>query len=261
MILTLSYVTISAKDCATLGYISAKAVIKIMSVNSLSVFFPAYNEAGNIARTVEDADQVLKSLPLKSYEILVINDGSKDNTAEIVEKIAQKNIHIRLLNHPSNRGYGGALKTGFNESKYSWVAFADSDGQFDFKEIKKMLAESDKADLILGYRLNRADPLLRSVTTFGWKTIARLLLGLSTKDYSCGFKLIKKEAYNTVLPLVGEEKVTQIEMLVKAKRLGYKFAEVGVHHYPRRFGQQTGANLQVVFKSVVDLFRLWWKLR
>ncbi|MGD9639547.1 MAG: glycosyltransferase family 2 protein [Alphaproteobacteria bacterium] len=232
-----------------------------MKVNSLSVFFPAFNEEKNIAATVVRADEVLKNLKLKNYEIIVVNDGSSDKTAEVVLKLAQKNSHIRLVNHQRNRGYGGALKTGFSQSKYEWVAFADSDGQFDFADIKKFLAEAENADLVLGFRIKRADSLFRQLTTFGWKTIARIFLGLDVKDYSCGFKLIKKQVYDAVLPLVGEEKVTQIEMLVKAKRLGFKFAEVGVPHYPRKFGTQTGANLKVVFKSIIDLFKLWWKIR
>lgn len=231
-----------------------------MKIDSLSVFFPAYNEEENIKTTIEGANNILKDLDLKHYEIIVVNDGSRDDTVKVVEGLIKKDPHIRLVNHERNRGYGGALKTGFEEARYPWVAFADSDGQFDFTEIKKMMVETNQADLVLGYRLNRADPLLRSVTTFGWKMIARILMGLTVKDYSCGFKMIKKDVYKAILPLVGEEKVTQIEMFVKARKLGYRFAEVGVHHYPRKFGKQTGANIKVVFKSIIDLFKLWRKL-
>lgn len=119
----------------------------------------------------------------------------------------------------------------------------------------------DKADLILGYRLKRADSFLRKVYTFVWRAIARILFGLQARDYSCGFKLIKKKVFEAIQPLEAEEKVTQIEFLVKAKRQGFVFAEVGVNHYPRKAGQQTGANWQVVFKSLLDLFKLWKSLR
>ena len=232
-----------------------------MPVDSLSVFFPAYNEEKNIILTVEKALEVLQNLNLKHYEVLVIDDGSKDNTGKLASELASHYPQVKVVRHQNNKGYGGALKTGFKEARYEWVAFADSDGQFDFGEISNMLRKTEDADLVLGYRLNRADSLIRSVTTFGWKTLARILMGLMVKDYSCGFKLIKKKVFEDVQPLEGEEKVTQIEMLVKAKRLGYKSAEVGVRHYPRKFGNPTGANLSVVFKSLLDLFKLWWKLR
>lgn len=232
-----------------------------MKIDSLSVFFPAYNEEKNIASTIKKASDVLKNLKLLNYEIIVVNDGSTDRTGEIVTKLAKQDSHIRLITHSFNRGYGGALKTGFSEAKYEWVAFTDSDGQFDFSDITRFLAETDKADLVLGYRINRADSLLRRLTTFGWKTLAKILIGLDATDYSCGFKLIKKKVYAAILPLQGEEKVTQIEMLVKAKRKGFSSTEVGVPHYPRKFGTQTGANLKVVLKSIFDLFQLWWKLK
>jgi len=226
----------------------------------ISLFFPAYNEEKNIKKTVEDALLILPKVA-SDFEVIVVDDGSRDKTAEIVKKISNENKKVRIFSHPKNLGYGSALKTGFEKARFGWVAFADSDGQFNIAELGLLIEKAGSADLVLGYRLNRADPLFRSVTTFGWKTLARILLGLDAKDYSCGFKLIKKEVYEAVLPLVGEEKVTQIELLVKAKRLGFKIAEVGVHHYPRKYGSQTGANLSVVLKSVADLFKLWRKLK
>ncbi len=232
-----------------------------MNVDELSVFFPAYNEEENIKATILQAAKVLKALPIKNYEIIIVDDGSKDKTSQVVQSLIEKDKHIKLVTHNPNKGYGAALKTGFNESKYPWVAFADSDGQFDFAEITRFIDIADQADVICGFRITRADSFLRKVFTFGWKTIALVLLGLTVKDYSCGFKMIKKEAYLATLPLVGEEKVTQIEMLVKMKRQGFKFAEVGVNHYARKFGKQTGANIKVVFKSILDLFNLWLKLR
>jgi glycosyltransferase involved in cell wall biosynthesis len=229
-------------------------------IKSLSVFFPAFNEEKNIKSTVEDAVAVLKTLPLE-WEILVINDGSKDKTAFEVEELMKKYPTVRLINHQGNKGYGGALKTGFTQAKYSWVVFADSDGQFKFDDVKKMLEKTDEADVILGYRLNRADPFQRRIFTWGWKMLAMIILGLNVRDYSCGFKMIKKSVFEAIMPINSEEKVTQIEMLIKAKRKGYKFAEVGVHHYPRIHGVPTGANLAVVIKSFVDMMKLWQELQ
>ena len=231
-----------------------------MKLEELSVFLPAYNEEGNIKKVVAGTASVLKKIA-RSWEVIVVDDGSQDKTAEIVRGLSQKDPRIRVISHPVNRGYGGALKTGFSKSKYPWVAFMDSDGQFDFSEIRKFLSYTKKADLILGYRVSRADSLLRKIYTFGWLAIARILLGLDVRDYSCGFKLIKKKVFEKVQPLEAEEKVTQIEFLVKAKRQGFTFAEVGVRHYPRKFGQQTGASLKVVARSTIDLFKLWRKLR
>ncbi len=229
---------------------------------NLSIFFPAYNEEKNIETTVRKALAVARGLEeVELFEIIIVNDGSTDKTGEIADRLASEISEVRVVHHDPNRGYGGALKTGFKESKYSWVAFADSDGQFDFAEIEKFLAKKDEADLILGYRLKRADSLVRKVYTYGWGLIPKILFGLGVRDYSCGFKLIRKEVFEAVPPLVGEEKVTQIEMLVKAKRWGFKFAEIGVHHYPRTAGTQTGASPKVVLKSLKDLLTLWRRLK
>ena len=236
----------------------------------LSVFFPTYNEEGNIKTVVENTKKVLVKL-VDKWEIIIVNDGSKDKTGEIAEKLSKKDKQslragaqkrIRVKSHRVNRGYGGALKTGFKSAKYSWVVFTDSDGQFDFSEIIKFLPLTKTHDLILGYRLQRADSFMRKIYTWGWSVVLpRLLFGLNVRDYSCGFKLVKKEVFDRVQPLVGEEKVTQIEILVKAKKAGFKFAEVGVNHYPREFGKQTGANVRVVGRSVVNLIKLWKKLK
>lgn len=231
-----------------------------MSLKNLSVFLPAYNEEDSITSTVEDVVKVLKELKIE-WELLVINDGSKDNTAEVVKKLELKYPDVRLINHEVNKGYGRALKTGFAQAKFPWVAFVDSDGQFDFEEIKKLIEKTDEADVILGYRLNRADPFQRRIFTWGWKMLAFVMLGLNVRDYSCGFKLIKKKVIEDISPIESEEKVTQIEMLIKAKKKGYKFAQVGVHHYPRTAGIPTGANLSVVWKSFKDMHKLWKSLQ
>jgi glycosyltransferase involved in cell wall biosynthesis len=230
-----------------------------MELKSLSVFMPAFNEEDSIASTVEGVVKVLKTMNL-DWEVLVVDDGSKDKTAEVVKGLEKKFPGVKLVSHPKNKGYGHALKTGFASAKYPWVAFVDSDGQFDFAEIKKLAAKTGEADVILGYRLNRADPFQRRIFTWGWKMLAMILLGLNVRDYSCGFKLIKKKVIEDISPIESEEKVTQIEMLIKAKKRGYKFAEVGVHHYARTAGVPTGANLSVVLTSFNDMLKLWKKL-
>lgn len=224
---------------------------------NLSIFFPAFNEEANLEKTIGRALEVVRGLvEIKKFEIIIVNDGSTDRTGEIADRLVSEISEVRAVHHSPNHGYGGALKTGFKEAKYPWVCFTDSDGQFDFAEITKFLEKVNEADLILGYRIGRADSFLRRLYTWGWALLPRIFFGLKVRDYSCGFKLIKKEVFEAVQPLVGEEKVTQIEMLVKAGRKGFKFAEVGVHHYPRTAGTQTGANLKVVLKSLKDLLTL-----
>lgn len=231
-------------------------------LSELSVFFPTFNEEKNIERVVLDAKKVLQKVAI-TWEILIVNDGSYDKTKEVAVNLAKKDIRIRVINHSINKGYGGALKTGFNSSQYEWVSFTDADGQFDFSEIAKFIDKQEKtgADLVLGYRVKRADSLVRRLGGIAWAVLPRLFWGLNVRDYSCGFKLIRKKVFEEVQPLIGEEKVTQIEMFVKAKKLGFKFAEVGVHHYKRLFGKQTGADFKVVVKSFIDLFKLWQKVK
>ncbi len=232
-------------------------------IKELSVFFPAYNEEKNVKKTILEAKKVLQRIADK-WEIIIVDDGSKDATGKIADNLSKKYRDIRVVHNQPNRGYGGALKAGYEAAKYPWIAFADIDRQFDFSEIVKFIEKQKdtKADLILGIRMKRADSFIRKLFTLVWaKILPRILLGLKVTDYSCGFKMIRKKVYEKVQPLVGEEKVTQIEMLTKAQRLGFRFAEVGVHHYPRKFGHQTGADLKVILRSVRDLLKLWYQLR
>lgn len=232
-------------------------------ISELSVFFPAYNEEGNIKKTVNDAKKVLLEMAEK-WEIIIVDDGSKDRTGKISDQLAKEDKRIKVIHHKPNRGYGGALKSGYENAKYKWVAFADADGQFDFSQIKLFIESqvANNSDLVLGIRKERADPFIRKLFTLVWsKILPRILLGLKVTDYSCGFKLVKRQVYEKVQPLVGEEKVTQIEMLTKAQRLGFKFSEVEVNHYPRVYGHQTGADMKVILRSLRDLLKLWWLLK
>jgi glycosyltransferase involved in cell wall biosynthesis len=233
-------------------------------ISELSVFLPAYNEEGNVEKTVTATKSVISKIA-KKWEIIIVDDGSKDRTGKIADKLsAASGGKILTVHNKPNRGYGGALKSGFEASKYEWIAFMDIDGQFDFSEITTFIKKQreTKADLVLGIRKKRADSFIRKVYTLIWSVVLpRIMFGMNVTDYSCGFKMIRKKVYQKVQPLLGEEKVTQIEMLVKAQRLGYKFTEVKVNHYPREFGKQTGANLKVIAKSIVDLSKLWWVLR
>jgi glycosyltransferase involved in cell wall biosynthesis len=230
-------------------------------LKELSLFFPAYNEEANLENTVEKAIPVLKKVAQK-YELIIVNDGSKDKTGEIAEKLAQKYPFIKIITHFPNQGYGAALRSGFYNSQYDWIVTVDSDGQFDFAEVEKLIEKAKQADVVIGYRLNRQDPFVRKVFGWGWTLLANLLLGIKVRDVDCAFKLVNKKVIEKVPKLESTRGgMISPELLGKAKKAGFKVVEVGVHHYPRKEGKQTGANLKVIFKSFVDLGKLWWRLR
>ncbi len=227
-------------------------------IKELSVFFPAYNEEKNISKTVKDTVKVLEDKGIK-YEALVIDDGSKDKTAEIVKKLHKENEKVKLVSHNENKGYGAAIKTGMKNSQYEWVCFTDSDGQFDFKQIKRFLKHTDENDLIIGYREKRSDSLVRRFIANVLLRIWNLILyGVWFKDVDCGFKLFKKQVVDKVYPkLVTESAITETEFMVRSKRNGFKINEVPVTHHARTGGDQTGGNFKVVSKAVLQGIKLY----
>ncbi|MFH0937197.1 MAG: glycosyltransferase family 2 protein [Candidatus Daviesbacteria bacterium] len=235
-----------------------------MKVTSLSVFFPAYNEEKNIGQTLEQANEVLKGLNLKNYEIIVIDDGSKDKTGEIVKKLQKNNRYIRLITHNPNKGYGEALKSGFYNSKYDWITFTDADGQFDFSEINKFIEKEEEtnADLVIGFYLDRKVSISTKITSKVWELVIFMLFGLKVKDIDCGFKLISKRVIEKMSKLRSQRGAfISSELLIKAKKARFKIVEVGVHHYPRAAGKGTGRSVKVIVKSFINLFELWWQMK
>ncbi len=232
-------------------------------LKELSVFLPAYNEGTNIERVVL---RILSILPeiANDYEILIIDDGSTDKTERLCESLSRKDLHVRCIRHRQNRGYGAALRSGLYGSKFEWVAFTDADGQFDFSEIRLLIdnQRKTKSDLVIGYYLKRAVPFYRVFNSFLWKTLIFLFFSLRVRDIDCGFKLISRKVIESIPTLESERGAfISTELLIKAKKRGFKIVEVGVHHYPRKAGAPTGANLNVIIRSFVDLFKLWEKLR
>lgn len=234
-------------------------MIALMSkVAQLSLFLPTYNEQENIARTVGDADNVLKKVA-KEYEVLVVEDGSKDKTAQIVKDLMKKNKHIRMIQHKPNRGYGGAFKSGLYGSKSELVSFIDSDGQFDYSEVSKLLPHVGKYDLVIGYRIKRQDSPLRNLNALLWKIWMWFLFGLWVKDIDCAFKVIKKHVIDDIT-LETESALTSAEFLIRVKQKGYRWKEVGVHHYPRKAGAATGANPKVIIRAFKESIKLWYTM-
>lgn len=229
---------------------------------NLSIFFPAYNEESNIENTVRQALAVVRELEqVERFEMIIVDDGSTDRTGEIAGSLASEIPEVKVIYHKKNRGYGAALKTGFYESQYEWLVFTDSDGQFDFSEVGKFLERRNEGDLIIGYRIRRVDPFLRKVNALLWGLLPRLFFGLKVCDLNCGFKLIRKRVIGEIEPLESDGAFITAELLIKAKKRGFKISEVGVRHFPRTAGSQTGANIRVILKAFKDLLSLWRKLR
>lgn len=229
---------------------------------NLSVFFPLYNEEGNAQRLVEKALKVLQSLKLRDFEILLVNDGSTDNTAKIIDKLASENRQITAIHHQKNLGYGEALKSGFYNAKFDLIAYTDGDGQFDFSQVTKFLEKMEDFDLLIGYRIKRQDPFFRILFKKGWRFSLMLMYGLTLKDVDCGFKMIKREVLEKIPHLESTRgAMINAELCLKAKKYGFSVGQIGVNHYPRLSGKPTGASLKVIFRSYVDLLRLWWKLK
>jgi glycosyltransferase involved in cell wall biosynthesis len=231
-----------------------------MKIAAISVFFPAFNEQKNIKKTVSEAVKVLKRIA-KNWQVIVVNDGSQDKTGEIVEGLIKKELRISMITHTPNRGYGAALKSGLYSAQYPWIAFTDADGQFDFSEIDRFLANKDKADLVIGYRLRRQDPFLRILIAKLLQIWNLILFGLWVRDADCGFKLVKKEVVDKIGPLKTESAITETEFLARAKKAGFKIFEVPVHHYPRKEGKQTGGDFKVIFKAIKESLNLWKSLK
>jgi len=232
-------------------------------IKEISVFFPAFNEGENLYDTVTKAVEVLKG-NFENWEVIIINDGSSDNTSEVINELEGQDSRIRSVTHSENSGYGTAFRSGVYNCRYSWIAFTDADGQFDFSEISNFtdVAAETGADLIVGYYLKRSVPFYRKLNTFAWQTVVNFLFGLSVRDIDCGFKMFSKKVVETI-PVLQSQRGAFIstEFLVKAKKSGFKIVETGVHHFPRRAGEGTGAKLNVITKSFVDLVRLWRTLQ
>lgn len=232
-------------------------------LKELSLFFPAYNEEANLTDTVEKAIPTLKKVANK-YEIIIINDGSKDKTSEVAEKLAKKYSFIRVITHSPNRGYGGAFKSGIYNSGYEWIAFTDADGQFDFSEIVNLIEKQRQTnvDLVIGFYLKRAVGFMTILTSKIWEAIVFLMFGLKVTDIDCGFKLFRKKVVDTIPKLEAERgPFINSEFLIQARKSGFKIAEVGVHHYPRKAGTATGRQLKVIWSGLKDLVKLRFGLR
>lgn len=238
---------------------SRSQAIPKLPAATLSVVFPAFNEEANIQRTVESARQVLPKLATE-WEIIVVDDGSKDATRAISDDLAFRYAEVRAIHHPRNRGYGAALKSGILAARHDLIFFTDSDGQFDLKELEQLIRFSDDYEIVMGYRAKRRDPLHRLVNAWGWNMLVRIVLGLKVRDIDCAFKLFQRSVFDRIqIRSVGA--MVNTEILAQATTLGMRMREIEVTHYPRHFGNPSGAKLRVIVKAFRELVRLWRQLR
>jgi glycosyltransferase involved in cell wall biosynthesis len=226
---------------------------------SLSVFFPAYNDEGSIAEMVNRALALLPQFA-DDYEVIVVNDGSHDRTAAILDELARQRPRLRVIHHPRNRGYGGALRTGFAAATKDLVFYTDGDGQYDVNELAKLMPLMIKeVDVVNGYKIRRSDSKRRVLLGGIYKRLARLLFHLPIRDVDCDFRLMRRAAIQGV-DLVSTSGVVCTEMVYKLHSAGCRFTETPVNHYPRLHGQSQFFTLRRVGKTAWDFFALWTKL-
>jgi glycosyltransferase involved in cell wall biosynthesis len=226
---------------------------------SVSVFFPCYNEQDNVAGVVEQALTVLKKLSA-DFEVIIVDDGSSDATGRIADEISRRDERIRVVHHPTNRGYGAALQSGFKAATKELVFYMDGDGQFDMNEMPPLLPLMAEYDIVSCYRLNRRDPWIRKINGWCWTKLVCLLFGMKIRDIDCAFKLYKREIFDNI-ELSSTGALIDTEVLARATRKGYHITQRGVHHYPRTAGEQTGANLRVILRAFKELLKLRSQIR
>lgn len=227
-------------------------------VPRLSYFFPAHNEEANLVGLVEEALAVLPELA-EEFEIIAVDDGSRDHTPVIADDLTADHPGIvRAVHHPVNLGYGAALRSGFAAARYDLVAFTDGDRQFRVEDLRGLIdrmAEPDAPDVVAGYRIRRADPVIRTVYARAYRLANRIFFGLTVTDVDCACKLFRRDALDGLRVESGGA-FFSAELLIKLRAAGRSVVEVGVPHYPRTAGSPTGAKPQVIFRAVRDFWRL-----
>jgi glycosyltransferase involved in cell wall biosynthesis len=225
-------------------------------MTAISAVLPAYNEEALIAATATSVAEVLQGL-VDDYEVIVVNDGSRDRTEAIVEELAAGDSHIRCVTHPVNRGYGEALRTGFSSATKELIFFTDGDKQFDIREISRFIPAMAGADLVVGYRRPRRDSFVRLVYAWGWKLLVTMLFGYLARDIDCAFKLFRRTVWESIKVRSGGATFSA-EFLLRARRAGFRIAELPVTHLPREAGSPTGGNPRVIIRAFKEL--LWLRL-
>ncbi|MGH7247888.1 MAG: glycosyltransferase family 2 protein [Pseudomonadota bacterium] len=225
----------------------------------LSIFLPSHNEEANVERVVGG---YLAELPnvADNYEVIVVNDGSRDRTGEVAGRLAAENPRVKVVNHEVNRGYGGAVVSGIRAATMPYVMLSDGDGQFDPKDVEKLAVFMPEFDVVVGRRVHRADHLIRRLNGNAWTILVRVVLGVTISDIDCGFKMFKREFLDG-MELRAHGAMISTELMARLMGRGARIKEVEVRHLPRTAGEQSGASLPVVIRAFKELFILYAELR
>ena len=223
------------------------------------MFFPAYNDSGTIASLVISARKAAQQLT-PDFEVIIVNDGSTDATAEIADELARTYPEVRVVHHPRNRGYGGALRSGFDAATRELIFYTDGDAQYDPAEMVELWNRfDDSVDLVNGYKISRSDPMHRIIIGRVYHHTVKLLFGLHVRDVDCDFRMMRRAIFDRVA-LEKNSGVICLEMMKKVQDAGFRIAEVPVHHYHRAFGTSQFFNVRRLAKTALDVARLWFAL-
>jgi glycosyltransferase involved in cell wall biosynthesis len=226
---------------------------------SITVFFPAYNDGGTIASMVIMAIKTVRELT-DDYEVIVVNDGSTDHTAQLLEEMSRQYRQLRVIHHPKNRGYGGALRTGFASSSKDLIFYTDGDAQYNVNELPKLFEKmTDGVDWVNGYKISRSDPVYRKIIGRMYHWLVKIAFGLTVRDVDCDFRLMRRSIFDKV-ELKSDSGVICVEMMRKFHLAGFRVAEVPVHHYFRAYGKSQFFNFRRVFTVFINLMQLWYEL-
>lgn len=234
-------------------------VSKVKPLKSLTVFFPVFNEEKNIPLLIDLASKIIPQLA-SDYELIIIDDGSTDQSLNIAQELIANKKQWLIIAHPKNLGYGEVLKTGIKAAKKEWLFFTDADLQFNLQELTDFLPYTNQYQAIIGYRVKRAEGFSRSINARLFKTYIDLLFRLHVKDIDCAFKLIKTDLLKN-LTLNSGSAFTSSEILYRLKKKKIKFKELPVSHYPRRYGEATGANLKVIIKACYEALMTYLNIK
>jgi glycosyltransferase involved in cell wall biosynthesis len=225
----------------------------------LSIVLPCFNEEANVGQAVRQAVQAARRFS-KRHEVIVVDDGSSDETVLVAGRLAASDHNVRLVVHPENRGYGAALRSGIRAARMPWVLLTDADLQFDLAEVADFLPFARSSDLIVGYRITRQDPLGRRTNAAAWNWLMRHMFRLPVHDVDCAFKLVRRDLFERI-ELVSNGAMISTELIAKSLKSGARLKELGVHHRPRPAGEQSGASPRVVVRAFLELFELRGTLR